>query len=348
MAFQTQLVRTADPQQMLNVAAVCFMANAATLHKCRLVMDRFLSWSAIGMAAQTNVDRIRLRQIPGTRWHADCDSRCNRRAAPGCCTFADSISLALSSVAGNAQVLDVGIASEPLCHLSPERGRCRSSCRQTEDGGTWPSASAARTGVGRGTAGSSRYRTAGSDAPSARRRLSDRGNPRTAQGRFSSSESGFRASDSAPVLWVTWQVSQPMSSAAMTAAFLRNIEPLRVASQAEIVFLVACGGLQQLVLVVRSVRIVALQAIPYRRFMDVPFDLGGVFVGVACEAKLVRGGGDQLYAGDVSIDPNLVAGQAAHRDGGVDGLAFCLVSVAFQALGARPPSDRAERGERPR
>jgi len=118
----------------------------------------------------------------------------------------------------------------------------------------------------------------------------------------------------------------------MTAALFRDIESLRVASEAEIVFLVARGGPEQLVLVFRCMRVVAFQAVPDRRFMDLTFDHGGVLVAVTCEAKLVRGGGDQLHACDVFIDPNLMAGQTPHGDRRMNRLALAFFAMTFHAF----------------
>src|SRR5450756_1260352 len=120
----------------------------------------------------------------------------------------------------------------------------------------------------------------------------------------------------------------------VAAAFVRNIRALCVAGEAEILLLLAGGCLQQLVLVGRSVRIVAGQAIAYGRLVDVSLDLRGVFVAVAGEAELVRGGRDQHYAGGVFVDPDLVTAQTAGGDGRVDGRTLGLVFVALEALGA--------------
>lgn len=116
----------------------------------------------------------------------------------------------------------------------------------------------------------------------------------------------------------------------VSTPFLRNIRALRVTSETEIVFLFARGGLQQLVLIFCRMRIVAFQAIAYRRWMDLAFDLGGIFVGVAGQAQTIRGRSDELYAGGVLVDPDLMAAQTAHRDGRVHGLAFGLILVTLQ------------------
>ena len=118
----------------------------------------------------------------------------------------------------------------------------------------------------------------------------------------------------------------------MTAAFFRNIRALGMAGETEIVFLVACGRLQQLVLVLRRMRIVAFEAIADRRRMNGALNFGGIFVGVAGETESVGCGSNQLYTGDILVDPDLVAAQTAHRDGRMYGLAFGLVLVALETL----------------
>lgn len=134
----------------------------------------------------------------------------------------------------------------------------------------------------------------------------------------------------------------------VAAAPIRRIRPLRVASQAEIVFLIARGELQQLILVVGGVRIVAGQAIANRRRVHFTLDLGGIFIGVAGEAELVRSGGDQLYVSVISIDPDFMAAQAAHRYRGMDGLALGFVFMtrdAGRGIGLRVKRYRMLRGE---
>jgi hypothetical protein len=54
-----------------------------------------------------------------------------------------------------------------------------------------------------------------------------------------------------------------------------------VAGQAKVFFLAAGGGLQQLVLIVGFMGVVALQAGPHSRRMDCALQVGGVFVFMA-------------------------------------------------------------------
>jgi len=51
------------------------------------------------------------------------------------------------------------------------------------------------------------------------------------------------------------------------------------------------------------------------------------------EAQRLRCGRDQLNAGHIPVDPNLVAAQATGRDRRVDRLPFAFVFVALEALG---------------
>ncbi len=106
-----------------------------------------------------------------------------------------------------------------------------------------------------------------------------------------------------------------------------------MASETEIVFLVAGGRFQQLVLVIRRMWIMTFQAIAYRRRVNGALELGGIFVGMAGETEPVGSGSDQLNAGDILVDPNFMAAQAPHRDGGMDEFAFRFILVTFEALG---------------
>jgi hypothetical protein len=119
----------------------------------------------------------------------------------------------------------------------------------------------------------------------------------------------------------------------VTAAFLRDVQSLGVAREAEIIFLFSRSRLEQLVLVRRDVRIMAGQTIPHRRRMNIALDLGGVFIAVARQAELVGCRGDELDASDVFVDPHFVARRASQGDRRVHRFALRLVLVALQALG---------------
>src|SRR5579885_306458 len=116
------------------------------------------------------------------------------------------------------------------------------------------------------------------------------------------------------------------------AALLRYVEAGLVATEAQILLGVSRTGLQQLVLVVGDVRIMALDAIPYRRAVHNTFDFGGVLVGMASKAESVRRRGDELYPGDVFVRANLMTAQTAHRDRRVDRLALGFILMTLEAL----------------
>jgi len=119
----------------------------------------------------------------------------------------------------------------------------------------------------------------------------------------------------------------------VAAALFWNVRSLHMASKAEIVLLLSRGRFQKLVLVVRGMGIVALQAVANRRLVHMTLDLGGILIGVAGQAKFVGNGGDQPDVGNVFIDPDFMTAQAAHRDRGVDRLTFSLVFVTSNAGG---------------
>ena len=85
----------------------------------------------------------------------------------------------------------------------------------------------------------------------------------------------------------------------VTTAFLGHVQPLRVAIEAEILAFVACHRFQQLILIFRDVRAVALQAIAHRGRMHMPLDLRGIHVRMAGNAERLRRRGDQLDARDI-------------------------------------------------
>ena len=115
------------------------------------------------------------------------------------------------------------------------------------------------------------------------------------------------------------------------AAFFCHFQSRVVAAQAEILFLVSRNRLEQLVLVFRTMRIMAFQAIPDCRAVHRAFEVGCFLVRMAGEAKRVTSGCDQLYAGDIFVDPDLMATGAAHRHRRVDCLTFCFILVTSDA-----------------
>src|ERR1700687_373974 len=105
------------------------------------------------------------------------------------------------------------------------------------------------------------------------------------------------------------QIKRPMA-----AAFCRDVQPLCVALETEILALVSRLGLQQLILIVAGVRVVTLDAVAHRWRMHRTFEGRGVFLRMASQAEGVRSRSDHLDAGHIFIDPNFVATQAARRD----------------------------------
>ena len=118
----------------------------------------------------------------------------------------------------------------------------------------------------------------------------------------------------------------------VTTALRGDVLALVMTGQAKIVFLLACRCLEQLILEIGGVRIVAGQAIANGRLVDCALDLRRILFRVTREAELIRGGRGQLDAGYVFIDPHFMAAQASGRDRRVNGLSFCLIFVALDAL----------------
>jgi hypothetical protein len=105
-----------------------------------------------------------------------------------------------------------------------------------------------------------------------------------------------------------------------------------VALQAKILIFAVRHRLQQLVLIVRSVRIVTGETIAHRRRMNPSFYLGRVFVGVTLQAQLDGCSCDQLDVRDVTVGANLMATQTPSRNRRVHRFSLGLVFVALQAL----------------
>jgi len=78
---------------------------------------------------------------------------------------------------------------------------------------------------------------------------------------------------------------------------------------------------------------VALDAVADRRAMNRTFYIGSFLIRVATHTQRSGGGGRQLHPRNILADPNFVTTGAAHRHGGVDCFAFCLVFVASDASG---------------
>jgi len=68
------------------------------------------------------------------------------------------------------------------------------------------------------------------------------------------------------------------------AALCRNIQAGLVAAQAKVLFLVTGDWLQQLILIIRAVGVVALEAVPNRWTVHRTFDISRLLFGVAGQA----------------------------------------------------------------
>jgi len=119
----------------------------------------------------------------------------------------------------------------------------------------------------------------------------------------------------------------------VAAAFFRDIGAGLVALEAEIFLFAAGSRLEELIFVVRDVRVMAGEAVADRGRMNGAFDVRGGLVGMAGEAERGRRGGDELDAGYILIDADLMATETAGGHGGMHGLALGFVFVAFKALG---------------
>jgi hypothetical protein len=124
----------------------------------------------------------------------------------------------------------------------------------------------------------------------------------------------------------------PHVESGVPAATLRDVLARVVTTEAEVCSFSAAGRLQQVVLNFSGMRTVTLEAVANSRAVDPTFDLSGVFVGVAGNAKGDLGGGDQLNAGDFFIDPYFVTACTPHGDGRMDDFPLRLVFMALNTL----------------
>ena len=119
----------------------------------------------------------------------------------------------------------------------------------------------------------------------------------------------------------------------MPAPFVGNVHAHGVALEAEVLAFVAGVGLDQLILVVGLVWVMALDAIANRGRMNGTLQGFGILIVVTGETNGGRARGDELYAGDIFVDADLVAARTTHRDSGVYELSLGLVFVALDTFG---------------
>jgi len=120
----------------------------------------------------------------------------------------------------------------------------------------------------------------------------------------------------------------------MVASLLGSFCTFGVAVETEIRAFAARRGLEQLILVVGNMRVVTFDAVAHGGRVYGPFEFGRVLVRMASDAERLRSRGDELYAGDIFVDPDFMAAQTTHRNSRVDGLACCPILMTFQALGS--------------
>lgn len=119
----------------------------------------------------------------------------------------------------------------------------------------------------------------------------------------------------------------------MPAAFLGSIHALTMATETQILGLIAGRRFQQQVLIRRGMRIVTLQAVLDCWAVDLAGMLLGLLVSMALEAERRHSSVLQVHSRRVSSIADNVASQAAHVHGRVDMLAFAPVFVTLDALG---------------
>ena len=120
----------------------------------------------------------------------------------------------------------------------------------------------------------------------------------------------------------------------MPAAVFRNVHAYPMTRKTQILVFVCSGfSLQQLVLVVRSMGVVAPETVADGRGMNTSTNLSRVFVAMALETELYGGRRDQLDVRGSLGGADLVAAQTAGGDGRVDRFALRFVCMALDAFG---------------
>jgi hypothetical protein len=100
----------------------------------------------------------------------------------------------------------------------------------------------------------------------------------------------------------------------VSATFCRDIQSRVVAAQAEVLFLIARLGLQQLILIIGDVRVVALETVSHCRGMNFTFYVSGIFICVASKTQCIRSGRDQLDVCYVFDCADFMATGTTHGD----------------------------------
>ena len=158
--------------------------------------------------------------------------------------------LGLVGVAGHAKLFGIGLRQHHFAVFGRLHGRCRTVRQQKADAVNLAISFGASDWCGSWHSGSRLCRTVGSGAPSAGPHPSDHGSRYRAPGPPSSDGSRFSGVRSAPVLCVTWQVSQPSRARRDGCLFPEHSMPVVMAAEAEIDPSCRRGRLQQLILVV--------------------------------------------------------------------------------------------------
>ena len=118
----------------------------------------------------------------------------------------------------------------------------------------------------------------------------------------------------------------------MPAAILWWVHAGVVACQAEVLRGAGTGRrLDQLVLVIRGMWIVALQTVPNCRAVHMALNLCRILVAMALQTESQRSGGDEFHVRDVPVDADFVTTQAAFFGRGVHCLPFRLVLMTPDA-----------------
>src|SRR4029077_13882969 len=124
----------------------------------------------------------------------------------------------------------------------------------------------------------------------------------------------------------------PQVQGGVATALLRNIDASVVTRKAKIFFSFASHWFQKLVLVIRTVGIMTLDAIPDGGAVYAPLDLTRIFIRMTLQAELARRYGHQFDTRHVGGYADFMATGTADGDGRMHCLAFGVGGMALQAL----------------